>query len=437
MNRHRWLLILPVLALVLSGCGMRTVEDMYEIPRRSSEYQSFQTAMDSAMRDMEYAAPAAGENRQSLQSEDLDGDGMAEYLVFARDTSGKSLRILVFHEADDNTFFLWDTIQATGTSFDQVVYAPVDDAPGVELIVGTQISNQVMGNVAVYSFGEGSSEQILSSSYSKLVATDLDGDDRRELLLIRQGEAEGNATAFSYDFKDGVFERSRDVTLSLRGDAVRRVVVGKLESGETAVYVSGQTQEETVVTDVLTKLSQGLVNVAGSGDMGMGFQPLLNQSVYCEDLDGDGVLEFPTPVLGVGSGFGDTGSCLIDWYSVDSGGIGTWKYTTFHDYGDGWYVALNDIWADRVTVSRERHSYTFSLRGEDGTAGTPLFSLYAFSGRDREAQAVDQNRFLIFRGENVVFAGKLESGSTLNGVTQAFITENFHLIHLETSEKGR
>ena len=74
-------------ALLLGGCAMVTVEEMYTPPKRSSAYQDLQLAIDGAMAGMEYAAPLAGENRQTVQAADLDGDGTDEYLLFARDTS--------------------------------------------------------------------------------------------------------------------------------------------------------------------------------------------------------------------------------------------------------------------------------------------------------------------------------------------------------------
>jgi len=70
-------------ALLLSGCAMRTVEEMYALPRRSEEYNHLQSAIDAAMDGLSYSAPISGENQQTVQSADLDGDGVDECLVFA------------------------------------------------------------------------------------------------------------------------------------------------------------------------------------------------------------------------------------------------------------------------------------------------------------------------------------------------------------------
>ena len=55
-------------AMLLSGCALRTVEDMYRVPRRSESYNNLQAAMDLAMDGLEYAAPLTGENQQTVQT---------------------------------------------------------------------------------------------------------------------------------------------------------------------------------------------------------------------------------------------------------------------------------------------------------------------------------------------------------------------------------
>ena len=55
-----WALGLILAALSLSGCAMRTVEDLYALPKRSEEYDKLQSAIDIAMAGLDYAAPLSG-----------------------------------------------------------------------------------------------------------------------------------------------------------------------------------------------------------------------------------------------------------------------------------------------------------------------------------------------------------------------------------------
>mgnify|MGYP000087338040 FL=1 len=50
MKKRIWLFPLLILAsLLLTGCALQTVDEMYALPKRSKEYDSLQSAIDSAM----------------------------------------------------------------------------------------------------------------------------------------------------------------------------------------------------------------------------------------------------------------------------------------------------------------------------------------------------------------------------------------------------
>lgn len=109
------------LCVTLCGCAM-TVEEMYCLPKRPERYDNLQTAMDPVMGGLDYAAPSTGENQQTVQTADLDGDGTEEVIVFARGGDEHPLKILVFR-MEQERYALMNTIESTGTGFDQVEYA--------------------------------------------------------------------------------------------------------------------------------------------------------------------------------------------------------------------------------------------------------------------------------------------------------------------------
>ena len=110
---RKWNIVFTMLcmALLLGGCGLRTVDEMYCLPKRSESFSQLQSAMDIAMGDMEYAAPIAGENQQTVQMADLDGDGSEEYILFARSESEKPMQILIFSK-DGSDIRLFATIES-------------------------------------------------------------------------------------------------------------------------------------------------------------------------------------------------------------------------------------------------------------------------------------------------------------------------------------
>ena len=415
--------------LMLGGCAGRTVDEMYSLPRRSSQNNDLREVVEAAMEGVTYAAPVSGENQESVQTADLDGDGVEEYLVFARGEKDSSLQILLFRQNADRKYEHWETIVCKGASFEQIQYAPIDDKPGDELIVGTWINEQVTRTVSLYSFASGQSEKIKSMVYQKMTICDLNQDGRRELMVIQNGEsALDNGSVRLYSYTDGSVLGSVEAKLSASPDQIKRIVVNRLSSGEAAVYVASSSNEQSIITDIFALRSGVFTNIALSGEVGTGMQTLRNDFVYAEDMDSDGTLELPALVTMM---YNQTEQNMIRWYSVDAYGNETNKLYTFHNPSDGWYIEINSEWIDRFAAEKAGSVYTFYMWNYSYGSAVPVFSVYCFTGKDRDMQADAQNRFALYRGEDVVYAAKLESGSAIYGITESYLQSAFHLIRQE------
>lgn len=415
-----------LLILGMSGCAAKTIDEMYALPRMSERNSSLRASIENSMEGRVYAAPISGTNQESVQTADLNGDGKEEYLVFTKSTQGEMLQILVFGQQEGGHYGLWETIDCKGASFEQVQYASVDDAPGCELIVGTQLSEKVTRTVSVYSFASGQSEKIKSMVYVKLLVCDLDNDGRSELMVIQNGDSEfSNAAVRLYAYSDGNVVSSAEARLSVPPEYIRRMTVNWLSSGEPAVYVSSAFIDNTVVTDILTLREGTFTNVSHMGDLEITMRPVHNYLVYAEDLDGDGVLELPSLAVMT---YNTTEQNLIRWFAVDADANAETRLYTFHNFDDGWYIRLNESWIDRIAVEKNGSTYTFYMWNNNYGSAVPVFTVFALTGRDRDSQAAVQNRFALHRGEDVVFAAKLESGSAIYGVTENYLQSNFHLI---------
>ena len=427
--------ILPVLAvltcLILSGCAMRTVEQMYCPPRRSEEYSSLQSAIDGAMTGLEYAAPMFGDNQQTVQRADLDADGKDEYLVFARGNSEKPLHILVFRMGEDGEYVLSEDISCNGSSFEQVEYVELDGKPGMDLLVGRQLGGQALRIASLYSFAGGQPEQIFNTIYARLVTCDLDGNEKKELMVIRYGESElDSAVAVLYAWQNGVMERSREAILSGKAEYIKRITLSTLQSGEPAVYVASAVNDSAIVTDVFAIRNRVFSNISLSSDTGTSVQTLRNYYIYSEDLDGDGVLELPRllTMKSTSSQENREKQYLIRWYALNLQGREQDKYYTFHNYDGGWYLTLDSAWISRIAMEQDGNTCTFYIWNEGYGEAQAVFSVYALTGQNRDSQAGEQNRFALYRGETVVYAAKLETASALYGITRDYLKDCFHLI---------
>ena len=416
-------------ALLLSGCALRTVEDMYSLPKRPESYNHLQSAIDAEMVGLSYSAPQSGENQQTVQMADLDGDGTVEYLLFAKSESEDPMRVLIFTQEKDGCQLL-STVCCQGTAFDRVEYVDIDGNPGMELVVGRQLSDQLQGSVSVYSFHNGSPEQLLSAGYSEFLTCDLDGNGISELFVLRTGESNADkGVALLYSWHNGQLERSQEVDLSGPAGDVKRIMVSRLHENVPAVYVASSADGTAIVTDIFAMKNGAFANISLSNESGTSVRTLRNYYVYADDIDDDGILELPR-LITMASDYsrGSQNHYLIRWFAMDLDGNEVDKMYTFHNFAGGWYLRLDDAWATQLTMEQSHQTYCFRIWDSGTRSNRQVFTVYALTGQNRDTEAVEDGRFVLYRTEGVVYAGLLAPAAADYGITQDNLINAFRLI---------
>lgn len=429
-TKAKLICLLLAAALLLSGCAMTTVDQMYRLPKRSEAYNDLQSAIDSAMTGLDYCAPLTGENQQTVQMADLDGDGEQEYLLFAKGTQEKPLRILVFRNVDD-TYVNTDTVECNGSAFDQVEFVDMDGRGGVEIVVGRQLSDQVIRSASVYTFAQEELVQLVSVNYTKFLTTDLDGDSLSELFLLRPGQTDtDNGIAELYSMKNGSMERYNEVGMSQPADKLKRIIVGKLDGGKAAVYIASAVGDTALITDVYTLMDGKLANVTLSNESGTSVHTMRNFYVYADDIDNDGVVELPylitmKPLAGMMSA---DMHHLIRWYAMTPAGDEVDKMYTYHNFVGGWYMQLSDQWAPRLVVLSKGNQTEFYVWDPEYETTEKILTVFFFTGQSREEQGLSEERFVLHKTDTVVYSAKLESCAAAYGLTQENVVYSFRLI---------
>lgn len=429
--KSKWLMLLGVLAcLLLSGCAMKTVDEMYCLPKRSEAYQELQKVLDTELQNMEYCAPLSGMNQQPVQAADVDGDGVSEFLVFAKAAGERPLRILVI-EREDQTFTLTDTLQFSGTAFDQVEYISMDDKSGVELVVGIQLSDQLLRSVAAYTFADGKGEKLLDANYTNFLTVDLDRDNQGELFVLYPGQTEESPGFVAlYEVEKGVVERSLEVKLSAPVSRLQRVITGELAGGEAAVFVASALEDTVLVTDVYALRSGALTNISLSNESSTSVSTIRNHFVYAQDIDEDGQLELPALIPMKAMSERNTQSeDLIRWYSLSITGEEVDKLYTYHNFVNSWYLVLDSTWAQQVTVTQDSTGYSFYLWDLAKENAIRVLEVQMLYDQDEISQAMESGAILLYQGESSAYVGVLTSDAAQFGLTQEWLRGSFYLIY--------
>ena len=430
-NRIRMLAAMLVAALLLTGCTMRTVGQMYQLPKRSEDYSNLQSVMDKAMAGLKFSAPISGDNQQSVQMADIDGDNEQEYLVFCKGSAELPLRILVFDRVN-GTYTHVDTIENNGADFDQVEYIQMDDKPGVEVVVGHKISDLLTRSVSVYTFADGEAERLITTNYRKFLAVDMNGDRKSELFVLHTGQLESDpGVAELYSLKEGIVERSNEASLSTSVDKLKRVLVGKLYDGKQAIFVATSVEDTSLVTDVYTVLDERLINAVETDSEGLGAQTLRNYYIYADDIDSDGVTELPRVVTTkpLSSVSALEPSKLVLWYAMGSNGKTIDKLYTYYNAAGGWYLKIDNKLASRITVEVESNTFAFYLWNTDYTNAEKLVTVFVLTGQNREEQSLSDEKFVLLKTDMTIYAATLESTAERYGITQNSLIGSFSQIH--------
>ena len=278
-------------SMLCTGCSVRSAEELYALSKQSDAYYDLQNAIDRVMGpDSDYAGPWSGSNQQAVQLADLDGDGQEEAVVFTKSSGSKPLKAYVFDRIGE-LYENVGVIEGDGSSFDAVEYAELDGKPGLELIIGRQLSDQIVQSLSAYSYQDGRLVERMSANYSEFTIADLDRDDRKDIFLVRMDSEARTGVAELYRCKDGVMEREQEASLSAGARQVKRIISGFVAQGVPAIFVASSYETDTIITDIFAFSGNRFQNVALMGEMGLNAQTVRSYNVYATDIDEDGIID--------------------------------------------------------------------------------------------------------------------------------------------------
>ncbi len=422
--------------LMLTGCVGRSADALYALPRQSEEYYALQTAIDSVMTgSCSYSAPASGSNQQAVQLSDLDGDGQEEAIVFLRSMEEQPLNVHIFTPRGE-AYDSMGVMEGNGSAFDSVEYADLDGQPGQEILVGKRISDQVLRSLSVYTCKDGRMVELLNTNYTEFRTVDLNSDDRKDLFLLRPETEERAAVAELYSFENDQLQRQGEASLSVEAQAIRRIISGDMSPGTPAVFVASTYDEASIITDIFALRDQSFMNVSATGETGLSTQTVRSYTSYATDIDSDGLIELPS-LMALPTYEADSETFwLIDWYNLYPDGARQVKQTTYHNHSGGWYLTIPGSWHGNLTVSRSVEEVAgvrglvFSRWNGRETAPEEIFTLYAFTGKDREAIASAEGRFIVAQKGETVYAARLGTGAWAREQSDQTISEMFHFIQV-------
>lgn len=429
-KRSVWLALLAgLLMLTLTGCFFRSVDELYTVPQPSEDYQALQVRLAEVVaQGGEYAAPQSGEMIQSVQRQDLDGDGRQEVIAFFRFAGeDKPLKIYIFRQAGD-TYEEVAVIEGAATAINRVDYVQMDDDRYKEIVVSWQLS--AIHTLAVYSVGLSQVEELIRTDYDSYRLFDLDQDNQQELVVFRT-PPDALPRAEFYNF-DGVLSLAGEAPISsgaflsgdgnIKSDYFTSLQTGYLAGRVPAIFATAAYGEYGAITDIFACQGGRLRNITMDPETGESVDTIRYYTPPAIwDINSDGIMEVPQtePLAEYNrSPLDAVNFWLVRWQQFDLQGNAQTVSVCYYNDRDSWYFTIPEEWTEHLVLSRSdltssgERAVTFSWREGNGEPA-PFLTIYKLTGTNRATRAKRGQRFIITpRGaeDSTIYAAEFRDG---------------------------
>ena len=438
MNGQRWKwMLLAGLLFCLSGCMFRGSDELFAIPRTSETYQKLQDSIQKVMGSAVAISPISGGNTQTIQLVDLDGDGIQEALAFYRDNSTDwPLKIAIFKQNEEGEYALSAQIQGAGTDIESIEYKDLVDGKELELLVSWQVTPTVHTLVA-YRVQDNQVAELMRNGYSRYIATDLNGDEKAEVLLVQMGSGNQMVNrAELYVGADGAMELQSSAPLSEGVGSLQLWEAGTLKDKVPAVLLTCEYGENDQITDVFALTDTGLRNLSMEEKSRTSIGTLRRYTgVNPTDINGDGITEIPVTksIPSFQSSSGAENFWQTIWKQLDKNGRETAVLSTYHNNSDRWYLELPEAWNNLITLSRPEQTAVgeravgFSYwTGDPSVVPQHFLTIYRLTGNNRDNHAAKDNRFILWADSETVYAAEFHEAGWDSGLDKDGLLARFH-----------
>lgn len=435
-TKRIWVILLAGLLFCLSGCVFRGTDELFALPRTSETNQKLQAKVQDVMGTATGISPVSGNNTQTLQLVDLDRDGTPEAVAFYRDNSTEwPLKIAIFKQDEGGNYELYAQIEGAGTDIESIEYRNLVEGQELEILVSWQVTPTVHTLVA-YSIRENQVSELMRSGYTRYVSTDLNGDERAELLLIQLESADpvGNRVEL-YTGVGGAMEFHSSAPLSEGIIALQLWETGFLSGKVPSLMVTSEYAENKYITDIFCMSETGLRNITLDENARISNRTLRQYTgVSPADINKDGITEIPiTKSIPTYKGNGSENFWKINWMRFAKDGSQKAVLSTYHNNSDRWYLELPDAWNGQITLSRQEQASSgeravvFSYwKGNPQTPPIPFLTIYRLTGNNRDNNASQGKRFTLYSDSDTIYVAEFMDSTWNCGIDKAKLIELFH-----------
>ncbi len=363
--------VLAVVAVAASsGCtGISLdIEDLMKPPALTERQKAIQSALEKAIgsNDYQLKRPKLGEERSAFVFADINADGVEEVLLFYSTDESEEAQLNILQSNGDKWI---STYNVSGAANDvaSINFAKLVNGNETNIIIGWYNTNLKVKTLEAYRYGDSSLEKIFAMEYDEMSIVDVTGEGIEDILLLSE---EGRVILISE--LNGQLFKFGEVGLGNQVDEYLKLTVGKLGADDKALFIDYRLPSGEISSEVVYYSGQKLSTLFGT----MGAQPPKREEGYCEDINGDGIIEIPYQKLLPGYSSGDEVRMYITEYmrAYEDGLVP--EAAVLRDKDGRFMFKLPQAWRNNITVIVESENSEWSVREyADRRAGEELLRI--------------------------------------------------------------
>lgn len=355
--KKNWLYLLPLFAMLSSGCGLTSApNDLLRAPAQDISQESItQAVMQSLPTGAHLTVPLRPEAASAIQLQDLDADGRKEVVAFYKtDKTEYEIGVLILAETNGQ----WSKMASFTGVGSELDYVSFDDITGdrvTEMLLGFGAGEELNRELSVYTLKNRQPVELMKQPYSDLAVGDLNGDSIPEIALLYTDLSEANyerrTKAELYGFRNQRVEKLAGRDMEGVG---YQMLIGKASPSKNALFVDVAIGAHSAYTALLVLENGQLINVLSKGQDEMA----LTYKAYplnSEDIDQDGIIEIG--ILMQPPGTDELPMVAIPWineyYRWDGKSGLTYVEEHYQSYQHGYDFLIPAKWKGRYTVERK------------------------------------------------------------------------------------
>lgn len=437
------MLVLAVIVCVLfSSCDtstvIRPVGSLLSPPLFYEEYEELVDAFDKKIgENIILCSPSTGVYSSAIVVEDIDSDGENEALIFYKNNSEDTVARMHYFNMANGKWLSKGDYGGYGNGVESVEINDMDGDGKSEILVTWNTAGVASGNVlSIYrsSKYEDKYKEVSNEICSVSEVVDIDGDGKKEVFFIAQSTSSGvtqriaRAMKISGDTAVLMGETKVDPNISsYTGIKTEKAA----EDSPLKIYVDALKGESQMITEIIywnsaeSELCAPLLDSETvSNNLTLRYEP-----VASADINNDGIIDIPVQselLMGGDDSFTENTEkvYVTKWVDFSAEGEKTEVAYTLINYSDGYMIFLDkdEIQKTGIRNYRAQNCWIVFETDENGESVGELFSVLKIDTQRWEQGSLEAYIPIIEREDGVVCVYVTQSGIEL-GVTEDYIKE--------------